>query len=95
MKNTDKFYLECACSSHTVLFERYYDDGAVNISYMVNAFSFKQEGFIIRLWNKIKLIWFILWHGEALLYDIWIDDNKTINDLKKFFLEIKDVEDVK
>jgi len=93
MKDTNKFYLECACASHTVLFEQFFDDGELNISYKVDAFSFKQDGILRQLWNRMQLIWFILWRGEALLYDVFISEPETVRRFKKWVSEIRDDSD--
>jgi hypothetical protein len=90
MKNTNKFYLECSCSSHTVLFEQFIDDGGVNISYKVDAFSFKQDGFWKQAWNRISLMWSIFIGQEALLYDVCFPDNDTLTAFKEFVANMKE-----
>ena len=87
-----KFNYECGCGCGELVFEQWKDDGVAFISYNIPAHYAYQNG----TWNNIKrtakLIWSVITGKEYRFYEIVIEDNKTLQDFKRFVSEMREID---
>jgi len=85
--------IKCSCGCGVLEISQWKDDGMAFISYYVRAFDSSQETAWDKFRERIKILWNVVVLGKKhYFYDVVIDDNKTLNELKKFVSEMREVE---
>ena len=89
-----EFYFPCDCGCGNLKFTQWKDDGVSFISYNISAFDAYQHG----TWDRIKKAACIFWElvimgREYRLYEIVIDDNKKIDEFKRFVSKMRHIDE--
>jgi hypothetical protein len=88
IETVDKFPLECSCGCGELHFTQWKDDGVVFLSYVIPAFCAHNYAGFKNVW---KIIWNILRGKEYCFYEIIIEDNKKLQEFKKFVADMRDI----
>ena len=88
-----KFDYECSCGCGELQFSQWKDDGVAFISYNIPAFFAYQHGTWDNIKRRAKIIWNVLLGKEYRFYEIVIEDNKTLNEFKKFVSEMRNIDE--
>lgn len=94
MKNKENIWtkeisVKCSCGCGVLELSQWKDDGMSFISYYVRAFDSSQETVWDKFKERIKILWNVVILGKKhYFYDVVIDDNKTLDELKKFVSEM-------
>jgi hypothetical protein len=90
-----KFNYECSCGCGEMQFTQWKDDGVSFISYNIPAFHAYQRGLWDTIQRRSKIIWNVLLGKEYRFYEIVIDNNKTLQEFKRFVSSMAEVNEYK
>lgn len=95
-KNEEKEILvECSCGTHLIKIASFNDESEVFFEIWASNFYTKQkEPLYIRIWNRLKLIWYAIRGKEYRLED-FVLDKSDVNELIKALQEINNKQEVK
>jgi hypothetical protein len=95
MKETliTKFDVDCDCMCGQLQFSQFKDDGIALISYNIPAFDAYQNGTWEIIKRRAKIIWNVLLGKDYRFYEVLIEDNKTLNDFKRWVSEMKEIDE--
>lgn len=88
-----KFNYECSCGCGELQFSQSKDDGVAFISYNIPAFFAYQHGTWDSIKRRAKIVWNVLMGKEFRFYEIVIEDNKTLDDFKRFVSEMRSIDE--
>ena len=90
--NEDNIVVECSCGTHSFKITSYSNDEDVYISiWSNNVYSKQNPPFLVKLWKRLKSIWFAICGKEYLLEDFVLskDDTERLDYAIKRILECR------